>query len=119
MSELAVPLTQSPPSPRSRLTTRQAWIDRLQRFNDSDLSPAQFCASEGVSLPSFYSWKRRLAVAAPASDPSCPPLLPVGLQPLPPPVELALPSGAVLRIPPGAEEATLRTLFRLLGITSC
>jgi transposase len=124
VSELSVPLTQAPPSPRSRVATRQVWVERLQRFADSGLSPAQFCATEGVSLPSFYSWKRRLAAdasqtASPAIDHSSPPLFSVGLQPLPPPIELALPSGVVLRLSPGADEATLRTLFRLLGVPSC
>jgi hypothetical protein len=75
-------------------------------------------------LPSFYSWKRRLAAAVvgpdtPATDAPRPPLLPLGLRPLPPPVELVLPSGVAVRIPPGAEDATLRALFRLLGVPSC
>ena len=119
-----MPSTDGAPAPRCRLATRQAWVFRLQRFADSGLTPAQFCANEGVSLPSFYSWKRRLAADAsgadaPPTDDLHPPLLPVRLQSLPPSLELALPSGAVLRIPPDAEEATLRTLFRLLGVMPC
>jgi transposase len=124
VSELGPSPTQAPLPPRSRGATRQAWIERLQRFADAGLSPAQFCASEGVSLPSFYSWKRRLAADVPgtdtpATDAPSPLLLPLDLRPLPPPVELVLPTGVVVRLPPGAEEATLRTLFRLLGVPSC
>jgi hypothetical protein len=34
-------------------------------------------------------------------------------------VELVLPTGAVLRIGAGADEATLRCLLRLLGVPPC
>ena len=37
------------------------WLDRLERQSDSNQTIAQFCAAEGVSAPSFYQWKRRLA----------------------------------------------------------
>src|SRR5947199_319176 len=64
MAEAVIPATAPTQPPRSRAATRQAWVERLARFPDSGLSPAQFCAQEGVSLPSFYAWKRRLATAA-------------------------------------------------------
>ena len=37
------------------------WLDRLNRFAKSDLTVANFCQREQVSLPSFYQWKRRLS----------------------------------------------------------
>jgi hypothetical protein len=86
------------------------------------LHPAQFCSCEGVSLPSFYSWRRRLTAAATAAsgtDDLGPPLLPVRLQILPASLELALPGGAVLRIPPGIDEATVQSLLCLLGVLPC
>ena len=46
------------------------WLDRLNRFASSDQSVASFCQSEGISAPSFYQWKRRLA---PSIDPPKPP----------------------------------------------
>jgi hypothetical protein len=48
-------------TPRSR-AARRVWVERLTRFPTSGLSPAQLCASEGVSLPSFYPWRRRLLI---------------------------------------------------------
>ena len=45
------------------------WLDRLNRFASSDQSVASFCQSEGISAPSFYQWKRRLA---PSIDPPKP-----------------------------------------------
>src|SRR5438067_3498630 len=92
---------------RSRAATRELWLDRLARFPASGLTVAQFCAIEAVSVPSFYSWKRRLA--AEANAPAAPPdqggergprLLPVQLQLPTPAIELVLGTGAVLRLPP-------------------
>lgn len=38
----------------------QHWLDRLNRHAASQLTVAEFCEREAVSLPSFYQWKRRL-----------------------------------------------------------
>ncbi len=38
----------------------QEWTERLERFQISGLTTAKFCEAEGVSLPSFYQWKRKL-----------------------------------------------------------
>jgi transposase len=124
MSEPALAPTAAPSTPRPRAATRQAWVQRLQRFADAGLTPAQFCAAEGVSLPSFYAWKRRLTAAAaePARavpDEPGPRLLPVRLPDPRAAFELALPSGAILRVAAGADEATLRCLLRLLGVPPC
>ncbi len=42
----------------------QEWVDRLARFQVCGLTAAKFCLAEGVSLPSFYQWKRKLAARA-------------------------------------------------------
>jgi transposase len=124
MSEsTTVPTVASHPA-RSRRAVRQTWVERLQRFAESGLTPAQFCAQEAVSLPTFHSWRRRLTTDRPgsataATDQPGPSLLPIRLAPQRAVVELALPTGAVVRVPPEADEATLRCLLRLLGVTSC
>jgi hypothetical protein len=88
------------------------------------LTIARFCAGEGVSVASFYLWKRRLATAnraAATADAGPEPglrWLPVRL-PDSAPLELVLPTGAVLRIAAGADEAALRGLLRLLGVAPC
>src|SRR5437763_10732697 len=102
MSEPALAPTTAPSTPRPRAAARQACVELLQRFADAGLSPAQFCAAEGVSLPSFYAWKRRLTAAAaepgrPAEGPG-PRLLPVHLPDPRVAIELAFPSGATLRV---------------------
>src|SRR5262249_21688690 len=98
----------------------------LARFSASGLRPAEFCAQEGVSLPSFYAWKRRLnaegrsagtqATDGPASGPR---LLPVRLGAAPTPVELVLPGGTVLRLPAGSDPAFVRSLVEALGDPPC
>ena len=99
--------------PRSRASVRLAWADRVARFAASGLAAAAFCAAEGVSLPSFHSWKRR-----PAAPPAEPRLLPLRLAPAPA-VELALPSGAVLRLAPGCDLAFVRSLVDALAGGPC
>jgi hypothetical protein len=113
-------------SVRSRAATREVWLDRLARFPSSGLTVAQFCAIEAVSVPSFYSWKRRLADQDPDArfrhDPGGargPRLLPVRLQPSGPLVELVLPTGVVLRLVPGCDLAWVHSLVAALGDASC
>jgi transposase len=110
----------------SRAFTREVWLDRLARFPLSGLTPAQFCAVEGISLPSFYAWKRRLAAEAlgtatdkPQTDNPAPRLLPVSLPQPAVVLEVVLPAGPVLRIPPGCDPAWVRSLVCALGDTSC
>lgn len=125
MSEAVAAPPPVPPSAGTRGRARAVWSERLTRFSFSGLSAAQFCAREGVSLPTFYGWKRRLAAEAKdatAHDPSrdVPPhLLPVQLQPFAPAVELVLTSGAILRLPPGCDLTWVRSLVTALGGPSC
>jgi len=36
------------------------WQQRLERFDQSELTIAQFCQLEGYSTASFYQWRRKL-----------------------------------------------------------
>ena len=121
MSEPALVAPEVPCPTGPRAATRQLWVERLQRFAASGQRPAAFCAQEGVSLPSFYAWKRRLA--APDADAATPHepglrLLPVRL-PSPAPVEVVLPHGTVLRLQPGCELGWVRCLVEALGGLPC
>ena len=125
---MSEPVTTTPETPRSRGrgVTRQTWAERLARFPASGLSPAQFCAAEGVSLPSFYAWKRRLtaeglsgSAASPTDTVPGPRWLPVRLPGAGAAVELVLPGGALLRIPAGCDLAFVRALVQVLGGAPC
>lgn len=97
---------------RNREATRQLWSGRLARFSAAEQSVAAFCATEGVSVNSFFYWKRRLA--APSVPDGGPLFLPVRVTPASP-VEVVLPSGALLRIAPGCDLAFVRSLLDALG----
>jgi hypothetical protein len=65
--------------------TATLWAERLRRFDQADMAVAMFCASEGVSQPSFYNWKRKLRGPATTAKRKPParvtPFLPVTLPP--------------------------------------
>lgn len=117
MTEPAAVLT----APRSRDAVRQAWSERLARFDATPFTTAQFCAAEGVSVASFYHWKRRLTSRPEgnSSTKNCPRLLPVHVATSSAALELVLPSGTILRVGTDANPSTLQSLLRLLGVTPC
>ena len=43
------------------------WEERLRRYGRAGLTVAEFCRREGVSAPSFYQWRRRLAEVPPVA----------------------------------------------------
>lgn len=99
---------------------RQLWHQRLQRFQHSNLSVPDFCDREGVSVASFYTWKRRLRDHA---TPTTAPTRFVPIHVVAPadraPVELVLPSGLILRLSADTDLAWLRQLLDLLREPSC
>jgi hypothetical protein len=109
------------PSRQPDHATRQRWQQRLERFLRSELTVSAFCEREGVSTASFYTWRRRLQHGPAPTDSRTPSLVPVRLvsPPVSAPVELLLPSGAMLRLSPDCDLAWLRRLLPLLGITPC
>jgi transposase-like protein len=113
---------------------RRFWRDLIERQLTSGLNITQFCAQAGVSQNSFYVWKRRLRATAPPSGrkrrrlsqqkelATASALVPVRLIPdldlsrsATQPIEIAWPSGVVLRIPYDAQP--LRDIFHLLAST--
>lgn len=102
---------------------RQVWRERLQRFERGRSTVAAFCQAEGVSVPSFYLWRRTLGRTA--REPAMPrrqsfalarqsfvPVDVVG----PAAIDIHLPNGARLTVPAGdltALEAVVATVARL------
>jgi hypothetical protein len=93
----------------------------MGRFATSSLTVAEFCAAEGVSVPAFYQWKRVLAAGDTPSSPNAgPTFVPLRIAPASTAaVELVLPSGAVLRFPPGTDPAAIAAVVRHLGGEAC
>ena len=110
----------SPSRRRDPAATRLRWQERLARFRSAGQTIAQFCAAEGISVPSFYVWQRTLAADAPAAAATGPRLVPIRLTPSPTgAVELALPFGAVLRFPPDTRPELLVAVLRGLEGRPC
>jgi len=102
------------------------WRQRLQRFERSGLSAAAFCATEGVSTPSFYAWRRRLrhdtkdqTTRDARSTADVARLVPIRVLPAVIPIELLLPGGAVLRLAPGCDLDFVRSVVDTLGDRPC
>ena len=96
----------------SALSRRQKWADLVQQHEQSGAAVKVFCRDRGVSEPSFYSWRKRLAGTEPVrfalvdTDASG--------RSENAPMELILPSGVRLKLGSGVHAATLRTVLSVL-----
>ena len=54
---------------------REVWAGRMARYERCSLTVKEFCQREGISQPSFYQWKKKLA----KSDNARPRFVPVDL----------------------------------------
>ena len=71
-----------------------------------------FCREHGVSDQSFYNWRKRLSESEPVRFALVEAGAPIMRDSLP--VEVILASGDRLRIAPGTDAATLRTVLNVL-----
>ena len=107
--------------PNTETDQRQFWQMAIEAWQASGLSVRQFCRQEGLSEASFYSYRKRLTVAAddaPARTADClpEPFIQVSLPDASASgMELVLSSGHTLRIPVGVDRQTLTTVFSALG----
>ena len=106
---------------RDPVATHQLWVERLERFGRANQTVAQFCAAEGVSVPSFYVWKRTLASVATPPESVMPSLVPIRLTPSPvgSPIEVAFPSGIVLRFPIDARPEVIAAVVLAVEARPC
>ena len=126
-----------PPTPQPRRRPRNLRPDEARRllvaFERSGLSLAEFERRHGLSRNRLSWWRKRLGAAATATDtrpaPASVTFLPVRVE-VPPraapppvaaaPIELVLPDGTVVRVPPSFDAATLTRLLDVLcEVRSC
>jgi len=118
-SEDAIVSDSSTRSHSAAVTRR--WVERLERFGAGDHTVVAFCAAEGVSESNFYLWRRRLA-QPPATAANQLNVVPIRVAPPPAPatpIELALPSGTVLRLPADARPELIVAILRGLEGRPC
>lgn len=113
-------MSDSSPRPRPDPAATKRWAERLARFHQGSRTVAAFCAAEGVSESNFYLWRRRLAQPVPPKAVSPPAVVPLRVTPSPStPIELTLPSGAVVRFPADTRPELLVAVLRGLGERPC
>lgn len=91
----------------------QHWRRWIALWQQSGLSVAAFCARHGLAPASFYAWRTTLQQRAAEHVPLVPVQLVADAAP-PRPLEVVLPDGSVVRVPPGFDAASLRQLLALL-----
>ncbi len=125
---------------QARDEDRERWTKLVADFEASDLTQREFATERGISFSNLRNWlyrlrkeSRPLGETAPASPGQAPARAPARRHSRLVPVrvvasaakprwdearwqllELALPSGAVVRFPPGTEPAYLRSLVAAL-----
>ena len=106
---------------RSRADREQFWRDLIGRQQQSGQSIREFCDSQGVSQPSFFSWRKRLRLqnGQPESR-----FLPVQIE-MPDSltsggrIEIVLDSGKRVRVEPGFDREALRDVLTVLEQSPC
>ena len=101
---------------------RERWRRLIAEQKGSQLSVEAFCARQKVSASSFDRWKQALgSEPAGARAPQAPPprFLPISLSGGSGSIEIQLPSGVVVRVPPGANEQSLSVVLRALEARPC
>jgi hypothetical protein len=93
-------------------TSENKWTDLIGQQQQSGLSVSAFCRDRGFSDQAFYYWRKRLSGREPVRFA----LVATGMATTvdQAPIELLLASGDRLRIAPGADAATLRTVLNVL-----
>jgi transposase len=127
MNESAVSIESAVPEPavavrtsrRNPAATRQKWVERIERFRSSDLTVAQFCLTERVSVPAFYFWRRTLAAESTTQPRDRPIVVPVRIARPTSGVEVVLPCGAVLRFSADCDPQHVAALLRAVGAIPC
>lgn len=87
---------------RASVEVRQRWRRLLVRFVSSDLSVAEFCRREQVSVASFYQWRKKLQAKdgdPVPTAPTPPTFLPVQVAATTSLLHVAFPNGATLTLP--------------------
>ena len=93
-------------------TSEKKWTELIRQQQQSGLSVSVFCRDRGFSDQAFYYWRKRLSDREPvrfalvAADAAT--TIDHG------PIEVLLASGDRLRIAPGGDALTLRTVLNIL-----
>ena len=107
---------------RRRANREQFWRDLIRQQRQSGQSIQAFCESQGVSSPSFYSWRKRLneSNGRPTTQ-----FVPVQIEQktaLPAyqwRIEVRLTNGTCVRVEPGFDPQALQDVLTVLERQQC
>ena len=98
----------------------QLWRQRIHQWRRSGLSVRTYCEQRGLTLPSFYFWRRVLQERQAQGRLFVPVQIVPEERPAPRgAVEVLLADGRTVRVPPGFDAATLRQLLAVLEEAPC
>ena len=106
---------------RSRADRERFWRDLIERQQQSGQSIRAFCDSEGVSQPSFFSWRKRLRNANGNPRSRFVPVH-VAAESTPAPqgrIEILLSDGKSVRVEPGFDAQALCAVLAVLEQQPC
>ena len=95
------------------------WRTRLERFEQSPLTVAEFCEVESVSVAGFYQWRRKLKPSQRTKPENAGGFIAVRLPDVSQAALLSLPGGATIELPESLRPAQLRRLIAaVVNVTS-
>jgi hypothetical protein len=114
--------------PRREGAKEKFWRRTLREFADSEQSVREFCRVRQLSEPSFYAWRRTLALRdadrsrAARAAVTAPAFLPIRLAdarnaPIDVPIEIELTGGHRIRVRPPVDRAALIEIVAALQAT--
>jgi hypothetical protein len=107
--------TRRPDPARERL-----WRKRLARWKASGLKVCDFCEREGVTPTAFAHWRKEIAARdARRAETAEPLFVPVHVSPNSALLDVALPGGRVVRVPPAFDPNHLRAVVAALEGPPC
>lgn len=106
------------PNRRPDPARERLWRKRLARWKTSGLKVGAFCEREGVTPTAFAHWRKEIAARDARRAAAVEPLF-VPVRVAPGPLEVGLPGGRVIRVPPGFDTAHLRAVVAALGGPPC
>lgn len=98
------------------MATRDEWAERVDRWQRSGLSAKDFAASERIESRRLLWWRWKLRSSSPPAQRFLPVRVvdsaarPAGSGA---PLEIALPNGRVVRVPPGFDPAMLERVLAI------
>lgn len=103
-----------------RSSRAEFWQLVLQQFDESKLSVADFCSQKGLSVQSFYQWKRKLLPTDRTALNAVVPvrIIPSNPAPLPRPIQIMTPSGFAIRVDSSMSSTQLTQLIAAIEAAS-